>query len=244
MGRYSTGDVWWIHFPYSDSEELKRRPAIVLDDDTIAILALYVTTKNKVNNPYCILIEDWKEAGLPKESWTRIDKIVNVSEWNMDCKIGELSQKDFTKIIQLTKEILTNTSHAFLLLAIKNTSGQYLQKYDDRWESWLFPYIRGTEDNKDNVDRCVSRLLGVEVETKYVTCAKHCKYSVSDEVYKIYNHKLYKCLLESIPKNMVNETFEIDGNKYRWMSVQEMESDERIMEINDDVVAFVKAKCS
>ncbi len=43
---------------------------------------------------------------------------------------------------------------------------------------------------------------------------------------------------------MVNETFEIDGNKYRWMSVQEMESDERIMEINDDVVAFVKAKCS
>ena len=162
----------------------------------------------------------------------------------MDCKIGELSQKDFTKIIQLTKEILTNTLHAFSLLAIKNTSGQYLQKYDDRWESWLFPYIRSPEDNKDNVDRCVSRLLGVEVETKYVTCAKHCKYSVSDEVYKIYNHKLYKCLLESIPKNMVNETFEIDGNKYRWMSVQEMESDERIMEINDDVVAFVKAKCS
>lgn len=31
-----------------------------------------ITTKNKVNNPYCILIEDWKEAGLPKESWTRI----------------------------------------------------------------------------------------------------------------------------------------------------------------------------
>lgn len=25
MGRYSTGDVWWIHFPYSDSEELKRK---------------------------------------------------------------------------------------------------------------------------------------------------------------------------------------------------------------------------
>ena len=61
---------------------------------------------------------------------------------------------------------------------------------------------------------------------------------------KNHGQELYKCLLESIPKNMVNETFEIDGNKYRWMSVQEMESDERIMEINDDVVAFVKAKCS
>lgn len=200
--------------------------------------------KNKVNNPYCIFIEDWKEAGLPKESWTRIDKIVNVSEWNMDCKIGELSQKDLTKIIQLAKEILTNTSHEFSLLAIKNTSGQYLQKYDVRWKSWLFPYVRSTEDNKDNVDHYISQLLGVEVETKYVTYAKHCKYSVSDEVYKIYNHKLYKLLLQSIPKNMVNETFEIDGDKYRWMSVQAMENDERIMEINDDVVAFVKAKCS
>ena len=53
-------------------------------------------------------MDDWREAGLPKESWTRIDRIVKVNEWNMDCKIGELSQHDFIKVTQLVKEILTN----------------------------------------------------------------------------------------------------------------------------------------
>lgn len=242
MEKYNVGDVWWIHFPYSDKEELKRRPAIVIDDDTLVILAMYVTTKNKIDNPYSILIEDWKEAGLKKESWTRIDKIVKVDEWNMDRKIGELSKKDLTKIMQLVKEILTNTFHEFSLLAIVNTNGQYLQKYDMRWKSWLFPYVRSAEDNKANVDNYASRLFGRETETEYVTCAKHCKYSVSDNVYKIYNHKLYKLLLDSIPENMSDETFEIEGNTYKWMTIEEMENDERIMEVNDEIIAFVKTK--
>ena len=91
MEKYNVGDVWWIHFPFSDNDKVKRSPAIVIDNDTIAILAMYVTTKNKEDNPYNILIEDWELAGLSRESWTRIDKIVEISEWYMDCKIGELS---------------------------------------------------------------------------------------------------------------------------------------------------------
>jgi hypothetical protein len=42
---------------------------------------------------------------------------------------------------------------------------------------------------------------------------------------------------------MMEQTFEIDGIKYRWMSIQEMEKDARIMEVNEEVVAFVKIKC-
>ena len=243
MEKYNIGDVWWIHFPYSDKNEMKRRPAIVIDDDTIAILAMYVTTKNKENNPYNILIKDWKSAGLPRESWTRIDKIVQISEWYMDRKIGELSDKDLTKILQLAKEAVTKQFHEFSLLVIVNPNGQYLQKFDNRWESWLFPYIRSSDNNKVDVDNYVSKLLGKGVVTEYVTCAKHCKYSVSDDVYKIYNHKLYKLLLDPIPENMLNQTFEIEGNEYRWMSIQEMEKDERIMEVNEEVIAFVKTKC-
>lgn len=86
MEKYNIGEVWWIHFPYHDKDQDKRRPAIVIDDETIAILAMYVTSKNK-DNPYSIEIEDWKETGLPKPSWTRIDKIVRISEWYMDRKM-------------------------------------------------------------------------------------------------------------------------------------------------------------
>lgn len=65
----------------------------------------------------------------------------------------------------------------------------------------------------------------------------------NDEWDEIYKHKLYKLLLDVVPENMNKQTFELDGNKYRWMTFQEMEKDERIMEVNDEVVAFVKTKC-
>ncbi len=240
MEKYNIGDVWWVHFPYSEKEEIKRRPAIIIDDDTIAILAMYVTTKNKENNPYCIKIEDWKETGLKKESWTRIDKIVKVSEWNMDCKIGELSQRDLTKIMQLVKEILSQKFHEFSIIAIKNKNGEFLQKYDERWKSWLFPYVRSAENNKESVDCFTSSLLNEKIVTEYVTNSKHCKYSVSDDVYKIYNHKLYKLELNKNSYIEKEESFVIDGNKYKWMSIVEMEKDDRIMEVNDEIVAFVK----
>lgn len=45
---------------------------------------------------------------IRRKSWARIDRIVRLTEWNMDCRIGELSQRDFIKIIQLVEEIMTN----------------------------------------------------------------------------------------------------------------------------------------
>lgn len=237
MGKYNVGEVWWIHFPYGDKDVEKRRPAIVVDDDTIAILAMYVTSKDK-DNPYSIEIEDWKEAGLSKPSWTRIDRIVSISEWFMDRKIGDLSSRDFSKIMELVTEINSKKFHEFSLLAIKNSKNQYLQIYDERWQCWLFPYVRSTDDNKSNVDAYAEELLKEPVKTTYVTVAKHCKYSVSDQVYKIYNHKLYKALVES-------ELLQVTENdsKYKWMTIEDLESDEAIMEKNDDIVAFVKTKC-
>ena len=38
MGKYNIGDLWWTYFPFSDKEEYKRRPAIVIDDDVVAFI--------------------------------------------------------------------------------------------------------------------------------------------------------------------------------------------------------------
>lgn len=243
MGKYEIGEVWWVHFPFSDEDKEKRRPAIVIDDDTIAILAMYVTSKNKTENPYSIEIEDWKEAGLAKPSWTRIDRIVEIQEWYMDRKIGELSEHDLKKIMQLVAEITTGTLHEFSLIAITNPEEKYLLKYDERWKCWLFPYVRSEDNNLENVEAYIEELLKIELPVEYVAVAKHCKYSVSDEVYKIYNHKLYRAKMYTIPEGMQNETFQIGEKQYRWMSIEEMKQDDCIMKENDDVVAFVKVKC-
>ena len=80
--------------------------------------------------------------------------------------------------------------------------------------------------------------------TTYISCTKHCKYSVSDDVYKIYNHKLYEVSLTQEPLVMREKQFIIDDTKYSWMSIEEMEKDPDIMKKNDDVVSFVKRKCT
>lgn len=163
-----------------------------------------------------------------------------MEEWRMDEKIGKLSDRDLTKVLQLVMEINTNMRHCFSLLAIMDSNGRYLQKLDERWKCWLFPYYRTTDSNKENIDNKASELLRVPVTTTYVKKATHCKYSVSDDVYKIYEHKLYKVKLNKIPDFMNSELFAIDGQTYSWKSIGDMEQDPNIMEKNDDILAFVK----
>lgn len=243
MGKYNIGEVWWIHFPYEDTDNIKRRPAIVIDDDTIAILAMYVTSQNKSNSSYGVAIRDWKTTGLTRSSWARIDKIVSVSEWYMDSKAGELSDRDLAMILQLVAEYTVGITHDFSLVAIRNNDDKFLQKYDTNWNCFLFPYVRSTGNNKENVENFVCDLLKRRTLVEYVSCATHCKYSVSDDVYKIYKHKLYKVLLEEIPESMQESSFCIDGTTYKWMSIEEMENDKAIMQKNEEVLAFVKTKC-
>ena len=60
MGKYNIGEIWWTNFPFSDSNNTKRRPAIIIDEDRIAVLTMYVTSKDK-ENPFSVEITDWKE---------------------------------------------------------------------------------------------------------------------------------------------------------------------------------------
>ena len=117
--------------------------------------------------------------------------------------------------------------------------GKYLQKYDYRWNCWLFPYIKTAENNKENVDEYISELFHLSIDTSYIAQAKHCKYSESDNVYKIYNHKLYGVLLTHTPEIMLQDEFYMEDVKYRWMSIKELEQDENVMKKNADVIAFI-----
>lgn len=242
MADYNIGEVWWTQFPFQEVDECKHRPAIVIDNDKIAILAMMVTSKDK-ENPYSIRIDDWDQAGLDRESWARIDRIIQIDEWRMDKKIGNLSERDLKKIMQLVVEQTNNTFHKFSLVVIENGNGKYLQLYDEDWKCWLFPYYRYQDPNKETIDNKVSDLLKREITTEYVATAIHCKYSVRDESYKRYKHFLYKYTIGSIPESMLDEEFIIDNKKYSWKTINDLENDNNTMDKNDDVIAFVKSKC-
>lgn len=226
-------------FHLKKKNDEKHRPAIIIDDNKIAILTLYVTSQNK-DNPYSIKITDWKQAGLSVPSWARIDRIVSIAEWRISHKIGMLSQEDLLKILQLVAEINTNIYHDFSLVAVKRKDGKFLQKYDEDWKCWLFPYYRTTDNNKADIEKQVEKELDIKCDISYITVAEHCKYSVKDEVYKRYKHKLYKVDLMDIPEHMIESKFELSTIRYKWMAIEEMEDNKEIMDKNDDIVAFVK----
>ena len=61
---------------------------------------------------------------------------------------------------------------------------------------------------------------------------------------RIYSHKLYLASVAGFPDVAKQNAFEIDGGQYCWMSISEMENDPRIMEVNADIVQFVKDNCN
>lgn len=243
MLNLNIGDLWWTHFPFSDAKMIKRRPAVIVDNDMIAILSMYITSQQHENDPFLIEIRDWKQAGLTKPSYAKIDKIIQIGESNLDQFIGKLSEFDNLRIMQLASEALSGIKHEFSLLAIKNVNGEFLQKYNTDWKCWLFPYFRSEEENKAAADRNASAIIGEKINAQYVASSIHCKFSVKDQVYKIYNHKLYTLTLNSAPNHMKEKEFEINGIKYKWMSFSEMESNQEIIEKNEEVIAFVKKNC-
>lgn len=68
------------------------------------------------------------------------------------------------------------------------------------------------------------------------------KYSEKDHVNKVYQHSLYQGVVAKFPEIMKKDEFEIEGTKYKWWTIEEMEADENIMKKNGDVVSFVKEK--
>lgn len=149
-------------------------------------------------------------------------------------------------------ENLNEIAHVFSLVAIKDTfkehSNRFLLYYDKRWECWFFFSFKKTEnDNEKFIANRLSNMLKVDadkISIHYLTDRIQMKYSVSDDVNKLYQHHLFKGIVSDYPDDMQKDEFEIDGVLYRWMTIDEMEQDENIMQKNKDIVAFVKEKIS
>lgn len=151
---------------------------------------------------------------------------------------------------QLLNDIknINGIEHPFSLIAIKDTfhehPNRFLLYYDVRWKCWLFPNIRsdGSDtQNEQNIRERISHDLKIninQVNATFLESRIQTKFSVSDQIQKVYEHKLYKVVIP-IPKDMHRKSFEKDGCKYCWMSKYEMLQDDDIRKNNLDVVEFI-----
>lgn len=142
--------------------------------------------------------------------------------------------------------------HPHSIVLIKDTfndnSNRYLMYYDSRWECKLFlnyaTYVDDYDKNDKNIRehlRMELKVPGGDIDGAFMFEEVHEKYSVSAKKQKCYRHRFYKYRIESFADDLQKNDFEIEGKHFYWMSIAEMEKDPKIMAVNSDIVAMVKA---
>src|SRR3989338_10588951 len=101
MEGFVRGDIIIIEFPYSYLKNAKRRPVLILKvpkgDDIIVAQITGESYEDSVEIP--LKKEDFKQGGLKRESYIRIDKIASVEKYLIKYKAGSLKQDKFNEII-------------------------------------------------------------------------------------------------------------------------------------------------
>lgn len=101
MQKYVKGDVVIFQFPFSDTDEYKKRPALVAANTSDENLILCQITSQKRPDPDIIPIaqKDFHAGGLKQESFVRPTILFSVHTSRIDYKVGCL-KKEKIKLIE------------------------------------------------------------------------------------------------------------------------------------------------
>lgn len=127
------------------------------------------------------------------------------------------------------------------ILVIKNKKEEYLQYFEPNWQSYLFLNCK-LENSYDTakISEVVLKMLGTECQSiTYKFYKIHTKFSVKDQIDKEYQHFFYLVTLKDAIGEERKE-FIKNNIQYKWFSLEELEQDLRIQEVNSDIVSFIK----
>ena len=165
------------------------------------------------------------------------------------CAIKNPFNKD--RLYEEIEEENLMKEHPHSIVLIKDTfhsnDNRFLLYYDARWNCRLFlNYATITSDYELDMENIVRHLqMELKVSKNNLDGAfafekVHEKYSVSAKENRCYRHRFYQFLIKQFDEKIEKDSIEIDGKKFYWMSIAEMEQDKRIMEVNSDIVSMVK----
>lgn len=114
MGKFVTGDVIIVPFPFSDLTTNKRRPALIvaslIGDDVI----LCQITSKTVSDLYAIglLKTDFMAGGLDQESHIRPNRLFTADSKIILYKAGTLKPEKLNAVVMKLVEIITPKNSA------------------------------------------------------------------------------------------------------------------------------------
>lgn len=94
MGKAQPWEIWLAYVAFEESDGGKERPVLVLEDGTVYVIALMITSHEQRNMYGEYDVVKWQSAGLRKPSTIRITRKLMLSEEDLISKIGDLQPLD------------------------------------------------------------------------------------------------------------------------------------------------------
>jgi mRNA interferase MazF len=101
MSELHFGDIVLLKFPFSDTINFKKRPALIINEFNDGDIIVCRITSQQYNTPYDLYVENWDKVGLKLPSVIRIHKLATMEKDMVDKKIGRIdnSVKEKIKLI-------------------------------------------------------------------------------------------------------------------------------------------------
>lgn len=120
------------------------------------------------------------------------------------------------------------TTHTIIMI---EKDKKYLQYYDERWNSLLFPNTKVIDGTKEEIIKECKKKYDLELSNlTLVFDHTHTKYSESHKEFRQYHHIFYEATLEK------------ENPKYEYYTIEELEKNKRVMEVNKDIIDFIKER--
>ena len=107
---YTFGDIVLLAFPFTDSKQKKKRPALVLLDANDNDVVLCRITSQTPETKYDFKIDGWKNYGLLLPSCIRLHKVATLEKQLIERKLGKLNEQTKAEL----KNVIANLLHDFL----------------------------------------------------------------------------------------------------------------------------------
>ena len=103
-------DVVLVPFPFSNLEEIKRRPCLVLANVKPSrysehLIVAMMTSHLERHFPHDVVVQNYEEAGLPKPTLIRLAKVVTLELGSVRRKLGTLTPSDRKSVIREWKAL-------------------------------------------------------------------------------------------------------------------------------------------
>ncbi|MBQ9211366.1 MAG: type II toxin-antitoxin system PemK/MazF family toxin [Clostridia bacterium] len=100
MSKAQPWEIWWAYVAFDEGDGGKERPVLVLEDGTVYVIALMITSHEQRNVYGEYDITKWQSAGLKKPSTIRVTRKLELSEDDLIYKMGELQPFDIVLLMK------------------------------------------------------------------------------------------------------------------------------------------------